>query len=157
MAHEDFTLQTRSPEETQQLGKILAQHMPDHVVVALYGDLAAGKTCMTHGFGEAYAVSEAISSPTFTLVNEYHGTKTIYHLDLYRLTSMEEIIDLGYEDILDTPNGIVLIEWAERAGSMLPDEHIAIHLSHDGEDLRSITINDAGLMQDGWQEALNTR
>ena len=154
MSKNTLTLHTNSPEETQALGVILAQHMPDQVVVALYGDLAAGKTCLTHGFGEAYAVVEAISSPTFTLVNEYHGSKLIYHLDLYRLTSMEELIDLGYEDLLDTPNGICLIEWAERADTMLPTEHIAIRMSHEGEDLRKIEIDDADLMINGWREAI---
>ena len=154
MSNTAYTIETRSPEETQRVGKILAQYMPDQVVVALYGDLAAGKTCMTHGFGEAYQVTDPISSPTFTLVNEYHGSKLIYHLDLYRLTSMEELIDLGYEDLLDTPNGIVLIEWAERAGTMLPEKHITIRLSHQGEDLRSIEVDDAGLMRDGWQDEI---
>ena len=149
-----FIIETRSPEETQHLGKILAHYIPDQVVVALYGDLAAGKTCMTHGFGEAYEVKDPISSPTFTLVNEYHGSKLIYHLDLYRLNSMEELIDLGYEDLLDTPNGLVLIEWAERAGTMLPDKHITIRLSHQGEDLRTIEVDDAGLMREGWQEGI---
>lgn len=154
MTHEAFTLQTRCPEETQLLGNILAQFMPDRVVVALFGDLAAGKTCLTHGFGEAYAVREAISSPTFTLVNEYHGTKTIYHLDLYRLTSMAELFDLGYEDLMDISEGICLIEWAERAGSMLPDDHIAVHMIHRGEDLREISIQDNGLLLSGWREAI---
>mgnify|MGYP000021660096 CR=1 FL=1 len=157
MSTQSFTIHTHSPEDTQALGVILAQHMPDQAVVALYGDLAAGKTCLTHGFGEAYAVDEPISSPTFTLVNEYHGSKLIYHLDLYRLTSMEELVDLGYEDLLDTPNGIVLIEWAERAHRMLPEVHINIKLSHKGEDLRCIEVNDAGLMIEGWQKAITAK
>ncbi|MBN4046796.1 tRNA (adenosine(37)-N6)-threonylcarbamoyltransferase complex ATPase subunit type 1 TsaE [bacterium AH-315-P07] len=152
----DTTLQieTASPEQTEALGEALAHAMFPGTLIALYGDLAAGKTCLVHGIAQAFEVQEPVSSPTFTIVNEYHGTQTLYHIDLYRLTSLEEIQDLGFEEYIDHPEAICIIEWAERADELLPESRVNIRMEHLGEDQRSISIQALTPMKDGWQEAL---
>lgn len=147
-------IQTASPEETESLGKCLAPFIPTGTIVALYGDLAAGKTCLVHGIARAHGVNEAVSSPTFTIINEYHGTETLFHLDLYRFTTAREIYDLGYEELFDNPAGICLVEWAERADTFLPKKHVSIRLSHQGENERTVTIEDESALRVGWREAL---
>ena len=156
MIRRTVQIQTKSPDETEALGKALAPFLPSSGVVGLYGNLAAGKTCFVHGFGTAFAIEESVSSPTFTIINEYHGSNTIFHLDLYRLNTVEELVDLGYEELFDAPVGICLIEWAERAGGVLPDAHVEIHFEHAGEDLRNITIHDHGVLKTGWAEELES-
>lgn len=157
MSAATIQIQTSSPDETEALGEVLATFIPSGTVVALYGNLAAGKTCLVHGFAKAFKVQEPVSSPTFTIVNEYHGTETLYHIDLYRLTTLGEIYDIGCEEYIDTPPGICLIEWAERAEVVLPASRVTIRMEHKGEDLRSITINTEAPLDEGWQEALQER
>lgn len=149
-----LSLETYSYDQTHALGGAFATLLLPGMVIALHGDLAAGKTCFVHGIGEALKVAEPVNSPTFTLVNEYHGEHTLFHLDLYRLTTAAELFDLGYEDILNESDGICLIEWAERAESVLPKNHISVALEHAGEDHRRIVITDAGQFMEGWQETL---
>ncbi|MEK7793258.1 MAG: tRNA (adenosine(37)-N6)-threonylcarbamoyltransferase complex ATPase subunit type 1 TsaE [Candidatus Hydrogenedentota bacterium] len=147
-------LTTRFAERTEALGHALASLIPDGSVIALRGDLAAGKTCLVRGLASAIAPGEAVSSPTFTLVNEYRGPRTLYHLDLYRTTSPREIADLGYEELFDTPDGLCAIEWAERAEALLPARRVDITLEHAGDDERRITIEDRGVMAPGWEAAI---
>lgn len=154
VSEQELTLETTSPEHTHAIGRALADFLVPGTVVALFGNLAAGKTCLVHGVGEGFGVAEPVNSPTFTLVNEYHGSFTIYHLDLYRLTTAAELYDLGYEDILDAPDGICLIEWAERAGTVLPKQHVRVTLEHAGEDARKITVAADGLLSTGWQAGI---
>ncbi|MFP6583476.1 MAG: tRNA (adenosine(37)-N6)-threonylcarbamoyltransferase complex ATPase subunit type 1 TsaE [Candidatus Hydrogenedentota bacterium] len=151
---QELALETTAPEQTQAIGRALADFLMPGTVVALFGNLATGKTCFVHGVGEGFGVAEPVNSPTFTLVNEYHGTHTIYHLDLYRLTTAAELYDLGYEDILDAPDAICLIEWAERARTVLPKQHVRVRLEHAGEDARKITVEDDGVLSAGWQDAI---
>lgn len=108
-----MTFETNSPEETERLGYALAGVLPLGAVVALRGELASGKTCLVRGMAARCARGTPIHSPTFTLVNQYPGSPTLYHLDLYRL-STEEVADLGYEELFE-PDGIAVVEWAERA------------------------------------------
>lgn len=157
MSKTSIHIRTTSPDETEAVGETLAPFIPSGTVMALYGNLAAGKTCLVHGIARAFSVEEPVSSPTFTIVNEYHGTRVIYHLDLYRLMSHEDIFDLGYEEFFDDPPGICIIEWAERASDLLPSERVDIRMDHEGEDLRSILIETDGLLDDGWQDALREK
>jgi tRNA threonylcarbamoyladenosine biosynthesis protein TsaE len=145
---------TESPEQTQAVGHALAAHLTSGTIVALHGNLAAGKTCFTHGVAEFFGVTEPVSSPTFTLVNEYPGSLTVFHLDLYRLTSAAEIYDLGYEEILEPQDAVCLIEWAERAEGVLPKNHVTVTLNHAGNDTRTISVDDGGILTDGWQDAI---
>ena len=111
---------TQSPEETEALGEKLIRLLPSNAVVALYGNLAAGKTCLVRGMTRSFVENEEeISSPTFTLVNRYGDDPAFYHLDLYRLSTPEELIELGYEELFDG-EGICAVEWSERAENWYP-------------------------------------
>lgn len=154
MTHDDtLQLETASPAETERLGWELAALLPDGTVLSLCGDLAAGKTCLVRGMAQAVAGEAAVHSPTFTLVNEYRGTRRLYHLDLYRLGGPDEVADLGYEELFE-PDGICAVEWAERAGKLLPQRRVDVLMEHAGGDHRRITLTNRGLLAPGWADQL---
>ncbi len=142
-------LETQCPEETERLGLALAKVLQPGTVVALFGGLATGKTCLVRGMAAHFAPGQPTHSPTFTLVNEYGQAPILYHLDLYRLSGPDELADLGYEEIIDG-QGICAIEWAERAGRMLPTTALRIRLEHAGGDRRRITIENPGTLGEHW-------
>jgi len=110
------------------------------VVIALHGNLGAGKTCFTQGLALAAGVTEPVCSPTYTLISEYQGTVPFHHIDLYRLGGSEEACDLGLDEYLET-DGITVIEWAERAAELIPPDSIHIRLTcGDDEEIRTIEI-----------------
>jgi len=149
---ETYNITTRSEAETEALGAAVAPLLPPTAAIALHGDLAAGKTAFVRGLARAFGFEGAVNSPTFTLVNQYGQDPPLYHLDLYRLTSLGELADLGIEDLFD--HGICAIEWAERAGALLPPSRLEIHLEHAGGDTRAITIANLGLLSEGWPQRL---
>jgi len=124
---------TRAPEETWQLAASLLPRMAEGAVIALHGDLGAGKTTFVQGLAQAMGVASPVTSPTFALLGEYRGaSQRLIHLDLYRLSSPEELLDIGFLDYLAAPN-IVVVEWPERAESLMPPT--AWHLYFEaGED-----------------------
>ena len=131
---------TYAPEETQNLGRLLALRLRPGDIVALYGELGAGKTCLVQGICQQLGTSDAITSPTFTLVQEYRSEGwPIYHLDLYRMKRLEELYEIGYEEYL-FGEGICLIEWADRMEPLLPEEVWRVHLRH-GETPRERIIS----------------
>lgn len=141
MPDKTFSLVTHSAEETEALGAKLSQQLPTGTVVALYGDLAAGKTCLVRGMAQHFGRVENVHSPTFTLVNIYgEAPRQLFHLDLYRLGTVEELYDLGFEELFE-PQGICVVEWAERAAQVLPESRVDIHLEHAGGDTRKIEIS----------------
>ena len=148
-----LTLMTNTPEATERLGRVLAERTPTGTVIALYGDLATGKTCLVRGMSRHFAGDEPIHSPTFTLVNEYGEHPKLYHLDLYRLGGAEELIELGCEELFDSPDGLCAVEWAERAGVMLPETHLEIYLEHAGGDKRQLRIESRGILTGDWSTA----
>lgn len=150
-APERIALVSRSASATQAFGRALMDLLPDGALVALYGDLGAGKTCLVRGMAEAAGMADRVTSPTFTLVHEYRGARTLYHLDLYRMTSPEQVLHLGYEDLFDPKDGICVAEWAERAEGMLPERRVDIRLSHENDDARRIEIENRGLLPSGWE------
>lgn len=135
---------THSPEETEKLGERLAALLPRGTVVALYGDLATGKTCLTRGMTRFFTKEARVHSPTFTLVNEYGDDPVLYHLDLYRLGGEEDLLTVGYEDLIES-DGICIIEWADRAASLLPSERLDIFLEHVEDDRRSLHFEAKGM------------
>ena len=136
---EDFHI-SRSPEDTWKLAAEILGHLPRTAVLALHGDLGSGKTCFVQGLAHAMGIPRAITSPTFTIINEYPGDRPLYHVDLYRLAGLEETYAFGFEEYL-APDGITAIEWAEKAGGMLPPETVHIHFICLPEaDSRSISI-----------------
>lgn len=146
-------LVTQSPEETERLGGCLARILPDGAVVALFGDLAAGKTCLVRGMSRLFGASASVHSPTFTLVNRYGRERVLYHLDLYRLSGAEELADLGYEELFE-PDGVCVVEWAERAEGLLPERRVEVRIEHAGQDARRIRIENRGALPEGWEATL---
>ena len=133
---------SRSPEETFFIGTMIGERLHVGDIVALIGDLGAGKTCLTKGIAVGLGVSEQyhITSPTFTLINEYQGRHKLYHLDLYRLTGLRDMEDMGFEEYL-FGEGVTVIEWAEKIMDVLPDETIFISFTYLGENQRSMLIS----------------
>jgi len=150
----DVVLVTQSPEETERVGERLARLLAGGGTVALRGELAAGKTCFVRGMARAFAGEGAIHSPTFTLVNEYGTDRRLYHMDLYRLGSVEEVAELGCEELFEG-EGLCAVEWAERAEPLLPARRVDVYLQHAGADRRTIVIRDSGLLPAGWSEAFS--
>ncbi len=138
-----ITITTNSPEETQQLGKDLAAAFMGGEVILLTGGLGAGKTCLTQGLAWGLGVQEHARSPTFVLISEYRGRLTLYHVDLYRLDDIYEIEDLGLDDHLGG-HGVCVIEWAEKAAPLLPQENLAVTLQVAGPSRRIITLAGCG-------------
>jgi tRNA threonylcarbamoyladenosine biosynthesis protein TsaE len=143
------TVISRNPEDTFFIGRIIGESLNAGDIVALSGDLGTGKTYLTKGIARGLGVSEQyqITSPTFTLINEYPGRLTLYHFDLYRLESFLDMINLGYEEYL-FGKGVSVIEWAEKASDILPDETIFISLTYLDENRRKMVIsgNDEGML-----------
>ncbi len=126
------TVETNSPEETWTLAAELAEELGAGTVIALHGDLGAGKTCFIQGFAAALGIDEPITSPTYTLIGEYEGSLPLHHIDLYRLSGPEEALGLGLEEYFDV-NGITAIEWAERAEGLLPPD--LLHIQIDANEI----------------------
>lgn len=133
MAH-DFAVTTKNESETINLGVKIASSLKNGDVIALYGDLGSGKTRLVKGICLGLDVKQMVNSPTFIIVNEYNSTKfhNIFHFDLYRLKSEEEILAMGFDDYMKN-RGIVIIEWPEHAERLLPPGTIKIHISHSVE------------------------
>ncbi len=147
---EAVTLLSESPETTKRIAMAIASHAKPGTVIALHGDLGAGKTCFVQGLARVLAREEDVHSPTFTIVNEYGDGPALYHIDLYRLEDEEAIRDLALEDIFDS-NAIVAVEWAERAASLLPEQRVEIYLTH-ADSGRTMRIQDFGALTKGWQD-----
>ena len=123
-------VETHSPEETWGLAAELADELGPGTVIALHGDLGAGKTCFIQGYAAALGIDEPVTSPTYTLIGEYEGRLPLHHIDLYRLSGPVEALGLGLEEYFDV-NGITAIEWAERAEGLLPPDLLHIQIKVD--------------------------
>ncbi|MDI6775938.1 MAG: tRNA (adenosine(37)-N6)-threonylcarbamoyltransferase complex ATPase subunit type 1 TsaE [Syntrophales bacterium] len=132
---------SEDPQETFSLGKVLGENLHAGDVVALVGELGAGKTCLTQGIARGLGVPECyqITSPTFTLINEYPGRFVLYHLDMYRLSGVGDLEELGYEEYFGG-DGVLVIEWAEKISAILPDETLFVSLTYLDENKREIDI-----------------
>ena len=139
------TFVSTSPEETEAIASDLAQNADAGSIYTLSGDLGAGKTVFAKGFAKGLGISSPVTSPTFTIVNEYReGRLPFFHFDVYRLGEAEELYDTGFEDYISR-GGICLIEWAERVEELLPRPYFCILIEKDlsrGEDYRSITLKE---------------
>ena len=128
------------PEATQGLAARIARCATPGTVLALSGDLGAGKTCFIQGFAAGLGVEGPVTSPTFIMVAEHAGRLPLYHVDLYRTESLGEIRRLGLEEMLDGA-GVTAIEWAERAEPLLPSRTVRIHISGAGDEPRVVEID----------------
>ncbi|MGP1419658.1 MAG: tRNA (adenosine(37)-N6)-threonylcarbamoyltransferase complex ATPase subunit type 1 TsaE [Sphaerochaetaceae bacterium] len=129
----------RTAEEMEKLGFRLGQKAETGMIVSLRGSLGAGKTVLAKGVARALGITEAIVSPTFTLVQEYDGRIPMYHMDLYRISGAEEFEMMGGEEMLYT-NGIVLVEWSEKIADMLPSSTIFIDIRINPDQSRVVEI-----------------
>lgn len=138
-----WTVDSPDLETTLRLGEALGRVVPPGgIVVALSGDLGAGKTALAQGVGRALAIVEAVTSPTFVLVSEHMGPVPLLHADLYRLRA-SDLAQLGLEEKLEDWPGVALVEWAERFPQLLPDDRVEVELLHAGEG-RRVTVRGTG-------------
>lgn len=135
-----WTLTSPSPEQTRRIGRCLGEALTGGEIIALRGDLGAGKTCLTQGLAAGLGVpeGEAVASPSYTLLNPYHGRVPLYHFDLYRLMGEEDLEDLGFFEYLGG-DGVTVVEWADRIEGWTSDR-LDVHLDYAGEGQRCITL-----------------
>ncbi|NLI14263.1 tRNA (adenosine(37)-N6)-threonylcarbamoyltransferase complex ATPase subunit type 1 TsaE [Pelotomaculum propionicicum] len=140
-----YVFRTFSAEETESLGEKLGSFLDPGDVLCLYGDLGAGKTVFARGVARGLGIENHVTSPTFTLINEYQGRLPLYHMDVFRLCSPQEMEDLGYEEYL-YGSGVTLVEWADIVLQILPHERLDITIarSQEGDDSREITLAPLG-------------
>lgn len=139
----EVVVQSSSPDESISFAERLGSLLRAGDLILLAGDLGAGKTTLTRGLAAGLGVKERyITSPTFTLINEYEGRVPLYHVDLYRMSGEGEVAGLGLEDLFS--QGVLVVEWAERAGSILPVERLEIELQVTGETSRDIHVRGVG-------------
>jgi tRNA threonylcarbamoyladenosine biosynthesis protein TsaE len=151
-----LVLFSKSPSETFRIGWILGEGLKRGDCVALTGELGVGKTCLTQGIAKGMGVSDsyAVTSPTFTLINEYPGKDaTLYHLDVYRLNGSSDLPETGYEEYL-LSSGVMVIEWAEKIIDDIPDEALCIGFSYLNDNVRKIEISGSPVRIDFWELAL---
>lgn len=134
--------ETFSPNETELIGKKLGENSKPGDVYCLNGDLGVGKTVFTKGFADGLGITEHITSPTFTIVNEYSGRLKFYHFDVYRIEDEDEMYEIGFDEYL-FGNGVCLIEWAEKIKNLLPNHAVQINITKNlekGLDYRKIEV-----------------
>ena len=139
--------ETHSPQETEQVGIALAQQLKPGTVIAYQGDLGAGKTAFTRGLARGLGCTEQVTSPTYTIVNEYiTGKMPLFHFDMYRLTCADDLFDIGWEDYLER-GGVCAVEWSENVAEALEDP-VIVSIEKTGEDCRRITITGGDQLAD---------
>ena len=138
---------TNSPEETEALGAALGKRLPAGTVIAYRGDLGAGKTAFTRGLARGLGCAEQVTSPTYTIVNEYLGGRLpLFHFDMYRLSSSDDLWDIGWEDYLER-GGVCAVEWSENVADAM-ENPITITIEKLGEDTRRIAIEGGNALAD---------
>ena len=138
---------TNSPAETEQIGAFLAEKLHPGTVIAYRGDLGAGKTAFTRGIAKGLGCTDCVTSPTYTIVNEYlSGRMPLFHFDMYRLASADDLWDIGWEDYLDR-GGVCAVEWSENVEEAL-ERFVLVNIEKIGDESRRITIEGGDLIAD---------
>ena len=133
---------SKSEAETERFAESLAKKYTGSPTFLLFGNLGAGKTAFTRGLVRGYGSDKRVSSPTFTLVHEYQGDKTVYHFDLYRLESEEELFDIGFEEYFKEDT-VRVIEWPDAFIDLMPDSSVEIHITYgEDPDTREIEVRE---------------
>lgn len=135
-----MTIITKSEAETIQAGQAFGATLSPGTIVAMYGDLGAGKTAFIRGLAQGLQLNVRVSSPTFTIVNEYLGRIPLFHFDMYRLKSADELFDIGWDDYLER-DGVCAVEWSENVEDAFPPETIRIKIDKINETDREIYID----------------
>jgi len=142
-----MTFTTNSPAETEAIGAALGNIIEPGMVIAYRGDLGAGKTAFTRGLARGLGCTEIVTSPTYTIVNEYLGGRIpLFHFDMYRLRSSDDLFDIGWEDYLER-GGVCAVEWSENVDDAMEDA-LYITIEKLGEDSRRITLEGGGCLAD---------
>lgn len=143
--NDSFEIELKDPESTIRFGKVLGSCAGPGQVIALIGELGAGKTTLVKAIARGAGISndDMVSSPSYTLINEYYGRIPIYHFDLYRLEGAGDIEELGYVEYLEG-EGLSLIEWADMAPQMLPPEYLEVKIEITGDESRKISLTAKG-------------
>ncbi len=137
-------LSTGTAEQTRAVGRTVAGLLEPGDVVSLTGDLGAGKTTFVQGAARALGVRDPVVSPTFTLVRQYRGDRPVYHLDIYRLDRVQDVLDLGLDEILDG-TAVVFVEWGDAVEGLLPEDHLEVELTlPDDTDRRLLALTGRG-------------
>ena len=137
------TFISRSAEQTEAIGEQFAKNLADGSVVAMYGDLGAGKTAFVRGMARGMGLSCRVSSPTFTIVNEYCGDRELIHFDMYRLSGSDELFDIGWEDYL-ARGAVCAVEWSEKIDDAFYGDETVVRIEKLGDYERKITIEEGG-------------
>ena len=132
--------ETRSADDTAATGERLGRTLEAGTVVAVTGELGAGKTCFVQGLVRGLGVATHATSPTFVFVNEYRGRVPVHHVDLYRIERLDDVEGLGVPSLFDRES-ITVVEWAERLGPLLPPDAVRVHIDGVGDEPRRITID----------------
>jgi len=134
---------TKSEAETEQFAAELAQSVDVGTIIALHGNLGAGKTVFSRGFARGLGITEPISSPTFTIIQEYplEDSTWLFHLDLYRIQDSDAALAFGLDEYLEDPKSVMLIEWSERIPELLPEDTQHIYIIHKDENSREIQVS----------------
>jgi len=141
VARENCSFTTDSQEETERAGQSLSGILINRDLIVLTGVLGAGKTCFIRGIAGGLDVPiDEVKSPSFTLVNEYTGRMPVYHFDLYRMKEDSELYNIGWDDYMQR-DGIMVVEWGERANGYLPDKYININIEIISENCRGLTVS----------------
>ncbi len=133
-----------SYDDTQVIAKEIADTLKGGEFIAMYGDLGAGKTAFVQGLAKALGITNHVTSPTFTIVNEYEGRLPLYHFDVYRIADPDEMYEIGYDDYIDS-DGVCVVEWAELIEDLFPDRYYKLTILKDedkGFDYRKIILED---------------
>lgn len=131
---------SHSPEETEHIGEMLGKHLSGGTVLALRGGLGMGKTAFTRGLARGLGYTGRVTSPTFTIVNEYDGATPLFHFDMYRLDGEDDLFDIGWDDYL-ARGGVCAVEWSERIDSALPPDTLTVSIARGERDNdRIITV-----------------
>jgi len=142
-------IRTTTADDTRAVGEALAPILRARDAVALTGELGAGKTTLAQGIARGLGVSDPVVSPTFTLIREYRGRELdIAHVDVYRLDRMQDVVDLGLDELGDG-EALLLVEWGDAVDALLPPGHLTIELTSDADDVRTLVVAAAG---DAWAE-----
>ena len=139
-----MTYTSHNEAETEDLGCRLARKLSDGAVVALYGDLGAGKTAFVRGMARGLGLDCRVSSPTFTIVNEYLGQRELIHFDMYRLSGADELFEIGWEDYLNR-GAVCAVEWSEKVSDAFSGDEIRVIIEKTGDSTRSVRIEGAEL------------
>ena len=151
-----WVTQLRSPKDTQVLGKAIGHHLIGGEILALTGQLGAGKTLLTKGIASGLGIPpDQVTSPTFTFIHEYTGPLRLIHADLYRINSIIEVRTIGLEDYYD-PSTTVVIEWADRMGPDFEQDYLLVHLAHMQRYIRLATLKAFGPLSRGLLEKVRT-